>query len=108
MLKTEEKEIIAFASIIVLAALIFSFVLFGLTGARVVIGIALVSLPFYLILNNFELAEGEKTVFSILLGLTLFSSIVYIFGFLTSFRISMSITFLVLIIISLLIRKFKK
>lgn len=107
MLKAEEKELIAFASIIVLAALIFSFVLFGIAGARVVLGIVLVSLPFYLILNSFKLAEGDKTVFSILLGLTLFSSFVYILGRLISFRISIIIIFILLLLIAFVLRRYK-
>ena len=107
MLNNEQKELLVFLLITILIALIFSFVLFGLTGIRVVLGILFISLPFYLILNNFELTEGEKSVFSILFGLTLFSALVYILGLVISFRIAIIITFIVLIIVAFLIRKFK-
>lgn len=104
----ELKELIVFSSIILLIALIFSFALFGFTGVRVVLGIIFVSLPFYFILNNFELEEGEKFIFSVLFGLTLFSSSAYLLGLLMSFRISIIITFILLLVIALAIRKYKK
>ncbi|MBI2658463.1 hypothetical protein HYX08_07260 [Candidatus Woesearchaeota archaeon] len=91
-----QKEIAAFSSIILLACLIFSFVLFGIAGVRVVFGIVLVSLPFYLILNNFEFNESEKFVFSILLGLTVFPLLAYLLGFITSFKWAIAITFVLL------------
>ena len=75
--------------------MIFSFVLFGITGVRVVLGIIFVSLPFYLILGNFELAEGEKHVFSILLGITIFPSLAYLFGLVISFRIAIAVSFII-------------
>ncbi len=85
--------------------------LFGITGIRIVIGVIFVSLPFYLILNNFQLAEDEKSVFSVLLGLTIFPSLVYILGLLISFRIAIIIVFLVFISIEvalIIVRKSKK
>ena len=80
------KENALFHLLVLLVILIFSFVLFGLTGVRVVFGIVLVSLPFYLLLALFNLSEGEKAVFSILMGLTIFSSLVYLLGLFISFR----------------------
>lgn len=105
MKEFNEKGFLAFVLILAAAIAVFSFALFGLTGARVVFGIIFVSVPFYLILNNFELAEGEKIVFSILLGLTIFPSFVYILGFLISFRISIITVFIVLIGLALLLHK---
>ena len=80
MLNNESKESMVFLLIIALSVLVFSFVLFGTTGIRVVLGIILVSLPFYLILNNFQIEQSEKFVFSVLLGLTLFPSLVIYLG----------------------------
>ena len=87
--------------------LIFSFVLFGITGIRVVLGIMLISLPFYLILNNFEFAEEEKLVFSILLGLTILPSLAYLLGFLMPFKIAIAAAFALFITIWLILRKYK-
>ena len=102
---SEFKGFIAFFGAALLIALVFSFVLFGITGIRVVLGIVFVSLPFYFILNNFKLEEGEKIIFSILLGLTIFPSMVYLLGFLISFRLSIIIVFAVLTIFAWLLRK---
>ena len=102
------KELIVFLSIVVSIILIFSFVLFGITGIRIVFGIIIMWLPFYLILSNFELTMDEKFVFSFILGLTLFPSIVYLLGLLVSFRISIAVTFVLLMGIFFLIRKLKK
>lgn len=100
-------ELAIFSLIILLAALIFSYALFGMTGIRVVLGVIFVSVPFYLVLNNFELAEGEKFVFSILLGLTIFPSLAYLLGLVVSFKISIVVAFVVFIIIALALRKYK-
>lgn len=90
-----------------LAVLIFSFVLFGIAGARVVFGLLIASLPFYLILGSFNIAQGEKIVFSILLGLTLFPSLAYLLGFMVSFRIAIAIAFIVFIGMAVALKKFK-
>lgn len=108
MKEFNEKGFLAFALILAAAIAVFSFALFGLTGARVVFGIIFVSVPFYLMLNNFWLAEGEKIVFSVLSGLTIFPSLVYIFGFLISFRISIIIVFVALIVVAILLHKYRK
>lgn len=107
MKEFNEKGFLAFALILIAAIAVFSFALFGATGARVFAGILLVSLPFYFILNNFGLAEGEKIVFSVLSGLTIFPSLVYIFGFLISFRISIMMVFIILIGLALLLHKYR-
>lgn len=108
MLINEQKELMVFSSIAILIVLIFSFALFSITGVKVALGIIFISFPFYLILNNFELTEGEKAVFSILLGFTLFASLVYLIGLIVPFRISIIITFVALIVVAFLIRKYKK
>ena len=106
-LSNEAKELIAFTSVILLAILAFSYYFFNIAGIRLVLGIFFASLPFYLIIGNFNVAEGEKLVFSLLLGFTLFSSLAYLIGFVISFRIAIIITFILLIILAFAIRKFK-
>ena len=90
-----------------LAVLVFSFVLFEITGIRVVLGIMLISLPFYLILSTFQIEEGEKFVFSILLGLTILPSLAYLLGFLMHFKIAIAAAFALFMIIWLILRKYK-
>ena len=91
------KELAAFLFIVILVILAFSYVLFGITGVRVVFGLIVMWLPFYLILSNFELTMAEKFVFSLLLGITLFPSIVFLLGLLISFRVAIVVTFVLLI-----------
>lgn len=105
---SESKEIIAFLSIILLVVLVFSFELFGIIGVRVAVGIILISLPFYFILNNFELSEGEKHVFSVLLGLTIFPSLVYAAGLIMPFRTAIAVTFAVFVFVAIILWKHKK
>ena len=107
MLSKEKKELIVFSPIVILIALVFSFALFGITGARVALGIALVSLPFYLVIDNFELVEGEKIVFSILLGLSVFPSLAYLLGLVLSFRIALAVAFITFIATAVILGKYK-
>ncbi len=104
---SESKGLIVFLLIIMSVILIFSYFLFGVTGARVALGIAFLSVPFYLILNNFGLEESEKFVFSILLGITIFPSLVYLLGLLVSFRISIAAVFVALVAAGFALRKIK-
>jgi len=106
-LNNELKTRLVFISLMILVILIFSFAIFGMAGARVFIGIILITMPFFLFLNNFDMAEGEKYVFSILLGVTIFPSLTYILGLLMSFRISMVITLITLILLVFVFKKFK-
>lgn len=101
------KELALFLSLVVLIILIFSFILFGVTGVRFVFGIIVMWLPFYLILNNFELTTAEKFVFSILMAITIFPSIAFLIGFVVSFKTAIIITFILLMIFLYLIGKFK-
>ena len=97
-----------FLLVIALSVLVFSFVLFGNTGIRVVLGIIFVSLPFYLILNNFQIEQSEKFVFSVLLGLTLFPSLVYIFGLVVSFRIGIAAAFVLFLVLAIFLWRKKR
>ena len=107
-LSNELKEFIIFLSIILTITLVFSFVLFGITGARIVFGIVFVSLPFYLMLNKLGIGEGEKFVFSALLGLTIFPALVYLIGLLASFKIAIVATFVLLLGGAIAFIKYKK
>ena len=102
------KELAVFFSVIISIILIFSFALFGLAGIRFVSGLIIMWLPFYLILSEFELTTAEKFVFSLIMGITLFPSLVYLLGLLISFRIAIFVTFVLLICVWFLIGKFKK
>ncbi|MBI2541618.1 hypothetical protein HYV80_02840 [Candidatus Woesearchaeota archaeon] len=101
------KEVYVFSLAAALPIFIFSYALFGITGIRVVLGIIFVSFPFYVLLNRLELAEGEKFVFSALLGLTALPSLAYILGFLIPFRMAIAASFITLISIAVLFVKCK-
>ena len=106
-LRNETKELILYAFLMLIVITIFAYTLFKLTGVMVVLGIVLISLPFYFILHKFELPEGEKFVFSILIGLTILPSLTYAFGLLISFRIAMAISFAIFIILAVALNKIK-
>jgi hypothetical protein len=103
--KLKENSSVLTLSIIIPA--IFLTWLFGVTGLRIVLGSIFVTIPFYLILNNFGFKEGEKYVFSWLLGISLFPAFVYLISLLLSFTLSLIATFVLLILVSLLIDKMK-
>lgn len=95
-----------YAAIALAMILAFSYFVFGITGIRVALGIFFITLPFYFILNNFQLEEGEKIIFSLLMGFTLFSSLVYLLGLVISFRLGIIITFILLVAVAFGIKKF--
>ena len=103
----ESRDLLVFLSITLLIVLVFLFALFGITGARVALGVVFMSLPIYLMCSNFGLEEGEKFIFSILLGLTIFPSLVYLLGFLMSFRASVIVVFVALITMAFILRRYK-
>ena len=95
-----------YAAIALAMILAFPYFVFGITGIRVALGIFFITLPFYFILNNFQLEEGEKIILSLLMGFTLFSSLVYLLGLVISFRLGIIITFIVLAAVAFGIKKF--
>ena len=99
---------IGFASIILLIVLAFSYYLFGVAGIRVVLGVVFISLPSYLILNNFDFSEGEKFVFSLLMGLTLFPSLAYLLGLVISFKFAILVAFVIFLAIAFAVWKLRK
>ena len=101
-LNKESKELLVFSAIIAAIIGIFSTFYFGLAGPKVFIGIIMASLPFYIFLNTFSLDEGEKFILSLIFGITLFPSFVYLLGFFVSFRMSIAVVFAVLTAVSVL------
>ena len=100
-------ENIGFMGIIVLIILAFFYMILGASGMMAVLGIVLFFVvPFYLMLNNFELEQDEKLVFSFLIGVGLFPSLVYWLGIFISFKVSIFITFAIYIIVAYLFSKF--
>ena len=93
----------------ILVALFF-FLVFGITGLRTIIGIFLLfSLPFYLILDYFNLDSDEKIIFSFFLGIGFYSALTYYLGLiLKSLRVGMLISFVILMGIGILLFYKKK
>lgn len=107
-LLNETKESLIYMTFILLAVAAFFLIFFGITGLRVFLGILFMAFPFYLILRKFNLEEGERIIFSILIGITIFPSLAYIFGFMASFRISIVLSFFVFLFAYFLLTKFPK
>lgn len=88
---------------------LFSLIFLGFTGFKVMFGMLLVFfLPFYLILDNFNLSRSEKVIFSFFIGVGVFPAIVYWLGVLISFRISIVLAFFLLITVAFFLKKYKK
>lgn len=99
---------ITIAIILILIAL-FSFIFLGFIGFKVIFGMLIVFfLPFYLILDNFDLSKDEKIFFAFFIGVGAFPAIVYWMGVFISFRLAILVTFVLFILVGLIIRKFKK
>ena len=93
--------------IILLVISLFSFLILGFTGLRTILAVIIAMfLPFYLILNNFDLTQSEKFAFSFFIGIMLLPSLVYWLGFIVPFRISVFVTLVILILTAYAIKKF--
>ena len=90
--------------------LLFSYAIFGMTGARTMAAIIILFfIPSYLIINNFELEKDEKIIYSFFLGIGIFPSIAYWLGIaISSLSYASLITFVMLIAISYAVRKLRK
>lgn len=96
-----------FFGIILLAALLFFYFMLGFSAAMSVLGIVLLFIvPMYLILNNFNLEQDEKIIFSFFIGIGIFPSIAYWLGMLISFRVAIFLTFVLLAGAGVLMKKF--
>ena len=106
-MKLPKIENIGFMGIILAIILAFFYLILGLGGMMAVLGIVLFFVvPFSLMLNNFELEQDEKLVLSFFIGAGIFPSIVYWLGIFISFRISIFITFAVLMLAAIATRKY--
>ena len=73
-----------------------------------VVGIVFFILPFYFLLNKLNLGEDEKLAFSFFIGAGIFPAIVYWLGIFISFKISIFITFISLIVVAFILNKYHK
>ena len=81
----------------------------GFIGLRTVLGILIIIfLPFYLIFDNFNLSQEEKISFSFFVGIMMFPSLAYLLGFIVPFKISIFVTFVSLLILGYLLKKYLK
>jgi apolipoprotein N-acyltransferase len=105
-IKLDDKTTVGI--ILVLIAL-FSFIFLGFTGFKVIFGMLFVFfLPFYLILDNFNLSRSEKVIFSFFIGIGIFPALVYWLGVLMSFKLAIVISFILFIGLGFILKKFKK
>ncbi|MBN1156905.1 hypothetical protein JXA85_04760 [Candidatus Woesearchaeota archaeon] len=90
-------------------SVVFMYVALGFTGVRVIAGLFLIMLPAYFILDTFELGLEEKIVATMFFSIGGYSTLVYYSGLVIgSFRAAMAITFLILIVAALVVRKTRK
>jgi len=107
LVKLGNKELaIGILALVVL----FSFFLFGFTGVKAIGGaILFFFLPFYLILDNFDIELWEKIIFSFFIGIGIFSIFVYYLGFVFgSVRVAVVVSFSLLVCIGFVFKKVKK
>ena len=105
-MKIENFQLIIISIIIVLA---FFYFILGFSGMMAVFGIILLFIfPSYMILDNFDLDQDEKLIFAFFIVIGVFPAITYWLGLFISFRVSIFITFIVLLAVVYLIRKFYK
>lgn len=108
-MKLPKVENLGFIGVMVVVILAFFYFILGFSGMMAVLGIILLFIvPIYFILDNFDLGQDEKLVFSFFLGVGIFPSLVYWPGLFISFRLSIFIAFVVLIVVGVLVRKYWK
>ena len=108
-MKLPKIENLGFIGITLAVIMIFFYFILGFSGMMAALGIILLFIvPFYLLLDNFELSQDEKIIFSFFIGVGIFPAIAYWLGMIISFRIAIFITFAVLLVAGYLVRKFYK
>ena len=108
-MKIPDTKNMAFIGVLLAIVLVFFYNILGTSGMMAVLGIILLFMvPTYFILDNFELDQDEKIVFSFFIGTGIFPAITYWLGMLISFRIAIFITFVILIAAGYLTKKFWK
>ncbi len=92
------------------ASLMAAAFLFGTTGARTVAAIVVFFfLPFYLILRKLSIEADEKVFFAFFIGLGLFSAVVFYVGrIVPSFRLSVAVAFILLLLLPFILKKLRK
>lgn len=104
--KIENLKFIVIVAAVILLVLYF---ILGFSGMMSALGhILLFIVPIYLILDNFDLRQDEKIFFSFFLGVGIFPSLVYWPATIASFKLSILIAFIVLLIAAYLVRKYLK
>ncbi|MBI2523130.1 hypothetical protein HYW19_01950 [Candidatus Woesearchaeota archaeon] len=103
-MKDEVEKYRAIGIILIVAMTFFYFIL-GLDGMMSVLGIFLLFIaPIYFILGNFSLEEDEKLAYSFFIGVGIFPSLAYWMGLFISFKIAISISFIIMVVMGFLIR----
>ena len=106
-MKLPKVENLGFIGVMVVVILAFFYFILGFSGMMAVLGIILLFIvPIYFILDNFDLGQDEKLIFSFFIGVGIFPSLVYWPGLFISFRLSILISFVVLIVVGVLVRKY--
>ena len=107
-MKLPKIENIGFIGIVVAVILLFFYFILGLSGAMTALGIILLFIvPIYFILDNFDLGQDEKIVFSFFIGVGILPSLAYWIGLFISFRLSILMSFVILIILGFIIKRYK-
>jgi len=107
-MKVPKIENLGLIGIVLAVMLLFSFFVLGFSALMTVLGVILLFIiPIYLVLDKFDLGQDEKIVFSFFLGVGIFPALAYWLGIFISFKISILISFVILIVAAYLIRKFK-
>ena len=108
-MKLPKIENIGFIGIMVAVILVFFFLILGISGLLSALGVILLFIvPMYFILDNFSLGQDEKIVFSFFIGVGILPSLSYWIGFFISFKVAVLLSFAILIIVGILIRRYKK
>ena len=103
------KENLFFFGILAAILAIFFYVILGIPGVLSALAIILVFImPVYFILDNFDLEEDEKLIFSFFISTGIFPIPSYWLGLFISFKLAIVTTFILLIAAGFLIRKIKK
>ncbi|MBR9699243.1 hypothetical protein GOV09_02210 [Candidatus Woesearchaeota archaeon] len=84
---------------------LFGLIFFGMSGSLTFLGWIIIIIPFYFILDTFNLSQGEKAIYSIFIGLALFPALTYWPGRLFSFRMVVVIVFAALSALAYFLRK---
>lgn len=99
-----EKKIKITYIVSYLVILIFFIVFFNVIGLRMILGLSLIVLPFFMILRYFNLPFEENIIYSLFLALVFYPVLVYYVGIMDgSIRLAMLIVFIVLFIYGLII-----